>query len=244
MSLSKPSLFNFVIKQYFYKLKSYIQVFFTLVIVQLIGILFSLGGIGASGTSSDLFDIDIRYYSGDYVVILTMLWGFISAVIITTKAFRNDFTFVTNRLSSILSNLLFLLTASFIGGLTVMLSPSILKFIFYYMMEKQYVITYSEMIAFPIGIFSTSLYILLSCALGYFSGTLFQIHKVFEVVLPAMFFGAIIGEGSGKLMIFSTVYEFLLTESSFPLFILKVIVIVGMLFTCSFVFSNRMEVRQ
>jgi hypothetical protein len=245
MSLAKPSFLQVVKKQYSLKLKSYNQVFITLVIFQILAILFSFGGIGGSGTSSDRIDMDIHYYSADHVVILTILWGFITAIIITTKAYRNDdITFVTNRLSSNLSNVLFLLTASFIGGITAMLSPSLLKIIMYYAVGQHYVDYSSEWIAFPIGIFSTSFYIFLTCALGYFSGILIQIHKVFALLLPALFFGMLIGEGSGKLKILIAVYEFLFSESSFLLFISKSILIAVLLFTISFVVSNRMEVRQ
>jgi hypothetical protein len=245
MSLAKPNILQVVKKQYSFKLKSYNQVFFTLVIIQLLAILFSFGGIGGSSTSSDRINLNVHYYSADHVVVLTMLWGFITAIIITTKAYRNiDITFVTNRLSSNLSNVLFLLTASFIGSITAMLSPSLLKVIMYYTVGHHYVDYSREWIVFPIGVFSTSLYIFLACALGYFSGILIQIHKVFVLLLPALFFGMLFGEASGELKILTAVYEFLFSESSFLLFILKASLTAGLLFTFSFVFSTRMEVKQ
>ncbi|WML42400.1 hypothetical protein [Neobacillus sp. PS3-40] len=247
MSLSKPSFSHIVKKQYSYKLKSYVQVFFTLVVLQVLAIIFSNGGVGTSGASSDGFEINVHYYSAGIVVVFTMLWGFITAVLITTKAYRNDdFSFVTNRLSSNVSNALFLLTASLIGGFTAMFSPYLIRVILYYFTSQQYVTSTSTMATTSellLGIFSTSLYVFLACALGYFVGTLVQINKIFILLLPAAFFGALIGEGSGKAKIVTALYEFLLTESSVPLFTFKVIVIVGLLFSSSFVVLNRMEVR-
>jgi hypothetical protein len=249
MSLTKVSLSSVVKKQYSYKLKAYVQVFMTLVFLQLLAILFSLNGVGMMGSSSENIEVDVHYYSADIVVFFTMLWGLITAILITTKAYRNDdFAFVTNRLSSNLSNLLFLLTASIIGGLTAMLSSYLMKVILYFFVGKQTIDSpnlVGEPVELLIGILATSFYVFLFCALGYFIGTLVQIHKVFVVLVPALFFGALfLGEASGNSVIVTSFFSFIFTESSIPLFIIKIIVTCGLLFTGAFVLSNRMEVRQ
>ena len=101
MSLSRTSLMEVVKRQYLFKLKSFIQVFMTLVVLQLLAMLFSFNGVGMMGSSNGSVEMDIQYYSADIVVVFTMLWAFITAILITTKAYRNDdFAFVTNRLSS------------------------------------------------------------------------------------------------------------------------------------------------
>ena len=56
MSLSKPSTFNIVKKQYAYKLQAYIQVFMSLVFIQMLGILFSFNGVGMSGGGSNTLE--------------------------------------------------------------------------------------------------------------------------------------------------------------------------------------------
>lgn len=249
MSLTKVSLTSIVKKQYSYKLKAYVQVFMTLVFLQLLAILFSLNGVGMMGSSSESIEVDVHYYSADIVVFFTMLWGFITAILITTKAYRNDdFVFVTNRLSGNLSNLLFLITASIIGGLTAMLSTYLMKVILYFFVGQQTVVG-TNVVGGPvellIGILASAFYIFLFCALGYFIGTLVQIHKVFIVLVPALFFGTLfLGEVSGNTRIMTNFFEFIFTESSISLFITKIIVTCGFLFTGAFVLSNRMEVRQ
>ncbi|MCL6572744.1 MAG: hypothetical protein K6T88_13840 [Bacillus sp. (in: Bacteria)] len=249
MSLTKVSLTEVVKKQYAYKLKAYVQVFMTLVVLQLLAILFSYNGVGSMGSSSASLEIDVRYYSADIVVSFTMLWGFISAILITTKAYRNDdFFFVTNRLSSNLSNMLFLLTASLIGGVTAMLSTSLMKVIMYYFVGNSYE-TSANVLAAPVellvGLLATTLYVLLCCALGYIFGTLVQIHKVFVILLPGLYIGVMsLAATNGTSNIVKTGYQFIFAEPSILLFIVKIIIISGLLFSSSFILSNRMEVKQ
>lgn len=133
MSLSKANLMDVVKRQYVFKLKSYIQVFMTLVVLQLLAILFSFNGAGMMGSSNASVEVDIQFYSADIVVVFTMLWAFITAILITTKAYRNDdFAFVTNRLSSNLSNMIFLLTASILGATLAILSSYLMKVMMYF----------------------------------------------------------------------------------------------------------------
>ena len=248
MSLVKPNLIHVVKKQLIYKLRAYNQAFFTLVVIQLIAVFFSFNGVGGSGGRRESIEVSVHYYTADIVVILTMVWAFITAILLTTKAYRyDDFSFVTNRISSNLSNILFLLGASIIGGTMAMLSPYLMKVITHYFLNKQYMNSPSEM-AVPVklllGIISTSSYVFLSGAFGYFVGTLVQINKVFVLLLPAIFFGALIVEGSGKAKIVTTAFNFLFMESSFPFFILKILIIISVLFSITFILTNRMEVRQ
>ncbi|MDR7001235.1 hypothetical protein [Neobacillus niacini] len=243
MSLSNPSLGQVVKKQFFYKLKAYQQVFITLVIIQIIAVFFSFNGIGEMGSGSQSIDISIRYYSADMVVGFTFLWAFITAINLTTKAYRyDDFAFVTNRVSSNLSNILFLLAAGIIGGVTSMLSASLIKVMMVYFKGYQLVASSSTMFIpskFLLGIITTSFYIFLFCALGYFVGMLVQIHKIFIIVLPVVFLG--IGIGKEKLLI--NLFAIFFTESSPFIFVIKIIATASLLFYCSVVLSNRMEVR-
>ena len=102
MSLTKVSLWEVVKKQLRFKLKSYRGMFTSLMILQIIGILFSLAGEGGGGgSSSNGFSYDMTYYSSNIMFALIMIWAFISAIIITTRAYRfDDYAFVANRLTS------------------------------------------------------------------------------------------------------------------------------------------------
>jgi len=244
MSLTKVSLIDVVKKQYIYKLKAYSQVFMSLIFLQLLAVLFSMNGVGSMGGSTGgSVELQVKYFSADFVAAFTMLWGFITAILITTKAYRNDdFVFVANRISSNLSNAVFLLTASVVGGITAMLSSYLLKVIVNYFFKSTPIL--DAPIELLLGIFSTILYVFLFCALGYLVGTLVQISKAFTVLLPAAFFGTLILEGlSGKAGTVANVFDFFFTESSLVLFIVKIIVSAGLLFSGAFVLSNRLEVR-
>ena len=245
MSLFKPSTFNIVKKQYAYKLRAYIQVFMSLVFIQMLGILFSFNGVGMSGGGSNTLGVNVHYYSADIVVAFTIVWAIISAILITTQAYRNDdFVFVTNRLSSNFSNILFLLTASIVGGITAIMSTYVMKVLMYVLGRTEYLsssIAVTEMI---IGFGATILYVLLGTAIGYFIGTLVQLNKVFVVLVPGVLIGLIVlGAGSMNGELLQAVFKFVFMESSFALFFIKIIILVILLFSSSTLLSNRLEVR-
>ncbi|MCM3693593.1 hypothetical protein [Neobacillus niacini] len=246
MSLSKTSLLDNVKKQFTFKLKAYKQVFISLIFIQLLAVFFSFNGVGMMGSSSESIEIDIQFYSADMVIIFTIIWAFITAILITTTAYKkDDFTFVTNQLSSNLSNMLFLLTGSIVGGITAMLSTSLMKIIMNIFGGLGYISASPSLSEIVIGYSSTILYILLFSGLGYLFGTLVQISKAFAVLIPGVFIGAgILGAGSLGFEWVKGMYQFIFTEPSVLVFVLKVLVIVAMLFTSSIALSNRMEVRE
>ncbi|MBY0146473.1 hypothetical protein [Neobacillus niacini] len=245
MSLVKTSMLDIVINLYKYKLKAYKQVFMSLIFIQLLAVLFSFNGVGMMGSSTESIEIDVQFYSADLVITFTILWAFITAILITTSAYKNDdFAFVTNRLSSNLSNMVFLLTASIVGGITAMLSTSLMKIIMYLFGGHGHIAANLSLSEVVLGYSSTILYILLFSGLGYFIGTLVQVSRIFVAVIPGIFIGAgILGAGSRGFEWVKSIYQFIFTEPSILLFVLKVLVIVGLLFTGSIALSNRMEVR-
>lgn len=248
MSLTKVSLAEVVKKQYIYKLHAYIQAFLSLIILQVIAILFSLNGSGMMGSGGGMIDLEVHYYSADIVVAFTILWGFITAILITTKAYRNDdFILVTNRISSNLSNVLFLLTASLIGGITANLSSFLLKIIISIFKSDFYINSPVEIVTVMdlfVGSGATVLYIFLFSALGYLVGILVQLNRVFAVVLPVVFVGGLILDGMrGDAGVIAAVFKFFFAESSFTLFLIKGICTLVLLFLAAFGLSNRMEVK-
>lgn len=249
MSLKRISLQEVAKKQYLFKLKSYFGVFGTLMLLQVIAMVFALNGSSMYGTGSDQISMTIRYFSADMMIAFTLLWGFITSVLITTRGYRyDDFTFIANRLSSHLANIAFLVTISVFGGMTSMLSGFALKSILYYFRGFESLKTISLLDA-PfevfVGIGAAILYVLLVCAVGYFVGMLAQFHKILVLVIPAAGFGSLyIGAGQNEPpFILSVLNKHLFTESSFSLFAAKIIIISLILFSLSIVGSNRLGVR-
>ena len=246
-SLVEFSLFDAVKKQYLYKLKSHLGLFLAMAGVQVIALLFSLGGVMSHGMGTQYLYTFVSYFSSEIVIGFTFLWILVVAVLVTTKDYQNiDFTFVSNRLSSNLSNGAFLVTAALIGGFTAMLSGFLLRIIVYFR-SSHYLLSQNFIVAPDViftGIAVTLLYLLLFGSLGYFCGVLMQLSKVFIVILPSLYFGAIILARRGdQMQVLSSVYDFFRGESSLTLFALKVILTAVLIYACSFMLSNRLEVR-
>lgn len=248
MFLTEVNTWDVVRKLVGFKLRAYMSVFTTLMVVQIIAILLSSGGTGMMGTSSGDLSITLSFYSGSLVIGFTMIWSFISAIIITTKAYRyDDFTFITNRTTSNLSNILFLLIGSIIGGTTALLSGILQRVILYfYVSSENFIYVSYSLSEIMIGLVATILYIFLTGSLGYLIGTLAQLNKIFVFLIPAVFFGVIfyqIRNGEEAKAIVDTV-EFYAQETSLIFFTVKVIVSATLLFLGAWMMTNRMEVRQ
>ncbi|MDT8861591.1 hypothetical protein N0O92_15340 [Alkalihalobacillus sp. MEB130] len=249
MSLNNVTLATATKKLYKYKLKANIGLLNSLVFLQLIAVLFSLNGVGQMGTGGNGFSINVYYYSSTLVIAFTMLWAFIHSIFLTTKTFRyDDFTFVSNRIASNLSNMVFLATASLIAALFAMFTSPLLKVIAYFLLDHEVLletgIFYSPT-ELLLGFAATTLYIFLFSALGYFVGTLIQLSKLFGILLPVIFFGTLFVEArAGQSNLLITMGTFIFTESSFLLFIIKVVCLSSLLFGSSLFLSNKLEVKQ
>lgn len=248
MFLTEMSLFDLVKKQYKFKLQAYMRVFSSLMATQLIAILISLTGVGSSGTGTDGIQLNITYYSADVVIGLTMVWAFLSSILVTTKAYRfDDFAFVATRLSSNLANALFLLTTSIVGGVTAMLSGYLLKTVIFLINGTQLVQGDSVFHApneLLVGIFVSILYIFLFSGLGYLIGTVIQIYKPLIVILPIAFIGiSFMRSMGGEGPIIEVFFQFFFKEASVWIFFLKVLISSAFLFSSAAAISNRMGVR-
>ncbi|ALC81129.1 hypothetical protein ACFFJQ_10920 [Bacillus capparidis] len=247
MSLANARLAEVVKKQYLYKLKSYSNVFSSLVMVQMIAILMSFGSTSSSGSSTSTIDLTVNKYSSDVIIAFTLLWGFISAIIITTKAYRyDDFTFVSNRISSHLSNILFLLTASIIGGACGILSGFLQKVLMYFfdysiIREYSHLASPSELL---LGIIMTTLYVFFFSAFGYVIGYLVQIHKLFIATVPVFLLGSMfISAEQGNEGWIVRFFEYYFLEPSVFIFFLKIIGTVAILYTITILMSDKLDVR-
>ncbi len=252
MPLVEEGLWNLVKKQYFLKLKSYKGFLSTLVVAQLFAMLFSLNGIGTSSMGTGIIEILASYYSADVIIIFTMFWGFVMAITMTTNTYRNEeFTFVSNRLSSILSSSLFLLAMSVVGGLTAFMAGFVLRDIFYYWSDTFY-INYYGLLDAPfemlIGVAAAILYIFLVSTLGLLIGMLVQQDKAFAigilvVVISISAVGLIVSNGNG-VSIWQFILGFFIKESSFPIFVLKVVCVSAVFIYCANFANHRLEVRK
>ncbi|WP_141231526.1 hypothetical protein [Bacillus sp. 7586-K] len=248
MYLTEVKFADVVMNQFKYKVKAYIGLFSSLLIVQVFGLLMSLNGSSSMGTVGNAFSLSLNNYTGNIVIIFTMLWGFISAITITTKAYRNDdFTFISNRLSRNLANIFFLILASLIGGITALLSGYLLKVVMFFFVDEGFVIlTNINITEIILGIFVTSLYMILLSSFGYFIGTVVQLSKWFKVLLPILFLSYLFltANTSEETTLIVEIGEFYLNEDSLFIFFLKIFITSILLFCFSIGLSNRMEVRQ
>ncbi|KAA0550378.1 hypothetical protein FZW96_03300 [Bacillus sp. BGMRC 2118] len=247
MSLTEVSVIDSVKRQFKFKLRSYIGAFTTLVAVQLIALLFSSSGTGSMGSGSESYSINVSYYSSDLVIMFTMLWSFITAILITTKSYRyEDFMFVTSRLTSGLANVVFLLISSVIGGLFSVLAGYVQKVYLLYLSDSMNLLNAAPSISeIVVGILGAIFYMILFSALGYFVGMLTQFHKLFIILVPAYFFGSLfMSAKNDEEGLITKLFNFFVEETSLLVFIGKVLLVAATLFYGSYLLSKRLEVRK
>lgn len=248
MSLTEANLLAIVKKQYLFKLKAYLGLFLTLIAVQALGILLSINGVMSSGTGNGELSFVAKIFAGDYIIGLTMIWAFFVAHNLNTNEYRKiDFMFVTNRLSSNLSSVGFVLTAAAIGGITAALAGGLLRVIIYFTHGSQNIASQYFFILpqeLLLSIIATTFYIILICAASYFLGTLTQKHQGFAVLLPVLIIGLLVltarDMGNINVMLVK-IANFFTNESSLLLFMLKTSGVASILFYSSILMSNRLE---
>ncbi|TDL31467.1 hypothetical protein E2R51_13970 [Jeotgalibacillus sp. S-D1] len=246
MSLSNVSLGETIKNQYLYKITSYSDAVKSLMIVQLIAIMFTVSMVTSIGSMGDgLMHITINEYTIDATIVFMILWVFITSILVTTKSYQyEDFSFVTNRLSSQLANLLFLLTAVTAGVVSTIMSSYLIYYIVLIISDKQLLggvnilASGSEMSFTAIVIF---LYMLLASSAGYAAGALTQISRLFIPLLSAVLvMGSIFFANSTFLRTF---YSFYFSESSLLLFSAKCLVTSSILFAAAVFIMQSREVR-
>jgi hypothetical protein len=248
MSLTNVSLSKVVFQQYRYKLRSYIGVFLALIIVQLLGIFIATNGTANSGFSNGYYSIDIASFSSDVVIVFTMIWAFMNAILITTKAYReDDFTFVSNRLSYNLSNIAFIVTASVIGAVTALLSNGLVQFIVYFTSDINLFLTLNQQIGIighAVTVISTILFVLLAGTAGYLIGMMVQVNKLFILLIPILIAALNYIDSSSSIFGYADIIKYFFSEPSFPLFVAKTVLAIIICYGLAIFLSNRLEVRR
>ncbi len=250
MSLTEPRLTDIVIKQCQYKLNAYTGVLDSLLVMQLIGIFFGFNAGGGGGTSNgNTLTFDYSFSSGDMPVIFTLIWAFSMGILVTTLAYRNDaFSFVSNRLSNHLSSFLFLLLASCLAGITATLAGSVIKLISMFrnnLLFSETIGLFTSPYDFSMQIATSIMYTILFVGLGYMVGSFIQLSKlVIPLLIIGLFVLPIFGLNVYGTGIIEKMVVFFGTETSFLIFLLKVIVTVSMFLIISIAITNKMEVRK
>ncbi|WP_088225697.1 hypothetical protein [Desulfosporosinus sp. FKB] len=243
MSLSNNVL-SVASRQYVYKLKANTSGVYSLIFIQVLALLFSLSGIQSMSSASDTLIVNVKYYSGDIMIAFTFIWIFFMALRLTSINYRTmDFTLVTNRLSSHLSNVGLLLTAIVFGGISSSLMGFVLKIIMYFAFDRSQIGVngfYPVVSNILLGIITTGLYMTLIASMGYLLGILIQIHVLFVVLYPSALFG--LARVNPQVLKLS--YDFFASETSPLIFAIRIILSSLILFSLSCLLSNRMEVRK
>ncbi|RKD22980.1 hypothetical protein BEP19_12170 [Ammoniphilus oxalaticus] len=240
MSLIEMSLAQTIKKQYRYKLKANIDALSSLIFIQLLAV--ALSYVGYNDILSDSFHtrVKLKYVSSDIVILFTFIWAVMSAITITTKPFRHhDFTFISNRLSSSLSNLLFLATTTLLGSITALLAGNFLVatqgVVFGFQLYSMPSVWTETLIAYCV----TFLYVFLFSSTGYLVGSLFQLHKAMRILLPVLIVGMFLTDATFA----SELVQFYTEETTFSLLTAKVFCTIALFFTAATVIWNRLEVK-
>ncbi|RDW21266.1 hypothetical protein [Oceanobacillus chungangensis] len=248
MSLNRMGLGTVVAKQLQYKMKAYIGVFSSLVLVQVIAVLLSLGGNGSGSSSIYGLSINSTLYMNVNVIAFTFMWIFIHAIMMTTKAEReNGFSFVSNQLSNNISNSCLLLIASIIGGITTILSGYLLRVIVYFFIDVDLFIG-TEFYYPPVevlqGIIAMVSYLVFASSIGYLLGIITQLNRMLPVLLPIILIGMLIAMERAWQGAFLKIGEFYFQETNVFLFLFKFIGTAVICFVAAILLSNRLEVRK
>lgn len=246
MSLVKMSLFDITKRQFLFKIKAFQSVFTTLIIIQLISYIFSFNGVAQSHGGFLNIDISISYFSSEMILIFTMMWAFIISITITREENRlMDVSFVSNHLSSHLSNLAFIIFMCIVGSVFAILSGFFYKTIaiLYFGSERIIVVDHYSFLDIMLGISSTTIYLLLLSSVGYLVGMLLQWQPVLKFVLPALLVGSIIFIERESGFIGKIVSYFALDKNLLSLSV-KVLIVFAICSIISIGLSKRLEVRQ
>lgn len=242
MYSAKTNVFEIAFKQYLYKLKA--LSFLGLIILQAIALLFSSSGLGMYGSGNGGFSVHVKIITSDIVIVFTMVWAFAIAVGYTKKYHKDiDFTLVSNRLSSSLSDSGLFLTISILGALTSTLAGMLLRVILYFTTDHSLIISGAFKLPFLNwfqSFFAVVMYLLLICGAGYLFGMLIEVNRLFAFIIPASFFGLARGQND----LFLSMIRFFTKEPSLLLFAGKAIFTAAILLTLSLLIFNRMEVRR
>lgn len=247
MSLIETNLYDIVKKQYLFKIKANFNLLYFIVVSQIIGILLSLlSGTGSASNGS----LTVTYYNASIVIVFTFIGIFMTSLNLTTDSYRNkDFAFVTNRLTSNISNILILISLCIISSLAVVLCDSLMRVLTYLVNGTNqiamdgFTLTPSNML---LDFITITLLSTLIGSIGYFFGCLIQKNKIYILSLPTIIVGLLFSVriNSMGLSFLKKIFEFYFNEISIPIYGIKLIITTLFFFYVSTILTNSIEVRK
>lgn len=242
MYLHEPKPFDIIKKQVHFKLNTNASYFTILIALQFLALIFQ-----PTNHSTAPF-VSIVGISSTVHIGLLVLWAFFLGVTLATRARVDEaFAFVTTRSIHHLSNLIYIMIASFIGALIASFIGPALRLFTQLKYGSPISITPTLTEApeqFLIYFITAFAYLLLFFIGGYTISAFIQLWKtrgdfvflgiIVTVVIISFIFG---------IEIIIPITVFFLNESFLSLFLFKVFVVCSALFSFAVLITNRMEVR-
>lgn len=249
MYLNEPRQLDILKQQLRFKLNSNASAFTILIAFQLFALLFSF----SSSSSSHYFDetsyISINAVTSTPHITFMIAWAFFIGVRLANQSKWNEaFSFVSTRLTHHLSNLLFMLLASFLAGFMVILIGPALRLLTNLRYEEIDTLTSTITEAplhLPLQFITVVCYTLLLFMLGYMMGSFSQTLNGYGGLVMIFFLSIIffITFILGFQMIGASIL-FLFNESYLPFFLIKIIGLCTILFAISTLVTSHLEVRK
>jgi hypothetical protein len=242
------NVFSLTAKKYLFKLRAYSGYVCGLVLAQVLALVFALSSAYSMGFSSSSYTVNIHSYSAQIVLIFSVVWAFIVAISISSRKSKDaSFSFPGNRLTDSLSDLAFLLTCCLFGAVTTALSGAVLRFellLFFpgNVIWQGFYPVFGDLCVVAAAAF---FYMLLVSAVGFLSGTLVRINKVFIIIVAAVlvFINVAMLNRLGGLPVWGAMFDLLFMKSPLALFTLITAAGSCLLFALGTVISSRMEVK-
>jgi len=243
----EPDFVEAVKTQFLFKLRAQYGIFSTMIIVQLVAILFSFGE-SSVGSGMNNIHIHSTGYAGNILLFLTFAWAGMMGFRLTLKQSKDVmYTFVTDRKTNHLANVLMIATLSIVGGVSAYLISFIFK-ITMYLWRGTDTLLFIEKPAVSfllIGMVGTILYMMLVASLAYFIGEIIQFHKVFVIIVPVFILGMlIVSVNYGYMEWYSNILPYYIFEKNFIMFIVKTLSTSVIALFLAALIGQRLEVRR
>lgn len=245
MSLAAVSTGDVIRQQVIYKWYSYTDLLRSLIFLQVIAIIFSAIGTGGMGTSDDMFSLEVTTYSTNLVFAFTVFWLLITPAMITSKNYLyEDFSYVTTRFVTQISNAILLIAVVLIATTFTVMSSYLIYLIMALVNPAQYfpglstVGSPGELFVGGAGMFG---YYLIAVAIGYLFGTLIKISKLFFVLIPILL---VVPDLLEAYFLYEFLNMFYVQESSILLFLIKAVITALAAYSVAILILNKREVRE
>lgn len=176
MSLNSVTTPQVIWKQVIWKCKAFSQSFITLIGILVVIQLLGWNGSGSSGGGSNQFSVYINYYSLDMIFIITCIWAFIQSLLMQGRIqHQDDYSFVTSRTVSNVSNSIVVTIYSFIATMIAIATLYISTLL--YQLFSGIDLIRNGLIINPVEVIVIFMLILLVAASGFFMGSAFHLSK-------------------------------------------------------------------